>query len=297
MVVLADELLEEFFEQDLRESFRLAQVEIEDVSHVGQGGLLAGLVSAVTTQDNKRLFHRLTDELGKTIGKHNVVHKPSIGRVNRAMNFDEAKARESILPRLVVPTGPSEGGRRSPSPSPVRGGSEKEKGSLLGAPSSVQSPSSPLTAGPDPVINPLKFAVLERTPFAIDAAGDDSDEDDEEELRALGVTGGDDDAEVMDEVRSVQAQVITDEVTDLLTGRCVPGGERLGVDRGRQSDCKGLTDSFSHEVDVILGYLRNVLRPSPVSVHFRLRFNSSKSTRARSAWISELPQGHLTVSA
>ncbi|KAH7105928.1 TBC-domain-containing protein [Auriculariales sp. MPI-PUGE-AT-0066] len=205
MVVLADELLEEFFEQDLRESFRLQPVEIEDVSHVGQGGaagLLNGFLSAVTTEENRRLFNRFTDEVGKTIGKHTVMHRPSIGRVDRAMALEEPKARESLLPRLLVPLGSGSDaggdGRRSPSPSPSFR-QDKEKNALLGAPVGVQSPASPLTASASGVINPLKFAVLERTPFAIDAAGDDGETDDEDaQLDTAAVR--DDDETVLDEV-------------------------------------------------------------------------------------------------
>lgn len=48
-----------------------------------------------------------------------------------------------------------------------------------------------------PFINPAKFVVLERTPFAIDEAGDDEDDDMESHDAA---TGGEDDARVMDEV-------------------------------------------------------------------------------------------------
>lgn len=191
MVVLADELLEQFFESDLRESFRLQSVEIEDVSHHGQptGFLgLGGLLSTIVTEDNKKIFNRFTDEIGKTIGKHQVMHRPSIGRIDRKVALEEPKARESLLPptpRLHVSL------PRSPSPAGSFSGKEKEKQGLLGAP-------SPLTPTPSsPVINPIKFAVLERTPFAIDEAREDGESDDEDTSAA----GGEDDAEVMDEVR------------------------------------------------------------------------------------------------
>ena len=71
MVVLADEILESFFESDLSSSFRLNFVE--DVPQLpSDSGFLGGLLSGIVNEDNKRLFNRLTDEIGKTIGKHQV---------------------------------------------------------------------------------------------------------------------------------------------------------------------------------------------------------------------------------
>ncbi|EJD43712.1 TBC-domain-containing protein [Auricularia subglabra TFB-10046 SS5] len=185
MVVLADELLEQFFEMDLRESFRLEPVEIEDVSHHGQpsGFLgLGGLLSTIVTEDNKKIFNKFTDEIGKTIGKHQVMHRPSIGRIDRRQALEEPKARESLLPpRLQISTS------RSTSPAPGAA-ADREKQGLLRAPSpAAQTPASP-------VVNPIKFAVLERTPFAIDEAHGDGDTDDDD------VSAASVDDEVMDEV-------------------------------------------------------------------------------------------------
>lgn len=86
MVVLADEILESFFETDLSASFRLEHVpgiELPDTSP----GLLGGLWSVVATEDNKRFFNRFTDEIGKTIGKHQVreLNCKFVGSINTTL--------------------------------------------------------------------------------------------------------------------------------------------------------------------------------------------------------------------
>lgn len=71
MVVLADEVLESFFETDLSASFRLDPVPDLELPPASSG-FLGDLWSNIATQDNKKMFHKLSDELGKTIGKHQV---------------------------------------------------------------------------------------------------------------------------------------------------------------------------------------------------------------------------------
>lgn len=71
MVVLTDELLEAFFDTDLSSTFRLdREVAVPVVENTS--GLLGGLMSTILTDDNKKLFNRLADEIGKSIGKHHV---------------------------------------------------------------------------------------------------------------------------------------------------------------------------------------------------------------------------------
>lgn len=75
MVVLADEILESFFETDLSASFQLAPVpelELPPASTGGASGFLGDLWSSIATDSNKKMFNMLTDEFGKTIGKHQV---------------------------------------------------------------------------------------------------------------------------------------------------------------------------------------------------------------------------------
>ena len=71
MVVLADELLESFFDTDFSTSFQLQPVVSAPMSQPGNG-LLGGLLSSIVTDDNIKMFHKLTDEFGKTIGQHHV---------------------------------------------------------------------------------------------------------------------------------------------------------------------------------------------------------------------------------
>jgi hypothetical protein len=83
MVVLADEILESFFETDLSASFRLDPLDSESLSSSSSaslpisssssgGGLLGDLWSTIATDSNKKMFNMFTDEIGKTIGKHQV---------------------------------------------------------------------------------------------------------------------------------------------------------------------------------------------------------------------------------
>lgn len=71
MVVLADEILESFFETDLSASFRLEPV-VDIPLAQSNSGFLGGFLSNIVTDDNKKIFNRFTDEIGKTIGKHQV---------------------------------------------------------------------------------------------------------------------------------------------------------------------------------------------------------------------------------
>ena len=71
MVVLADEILESFFETDLSASFRLEPLPDFD-QPPPSAGLLGDIWSSIATDGNKKIFHKVTDEIGKTIGKHQV---------------------------------------------------------------------------------------------------------------------------------------------------------------------------------------------------------------------------------
>ena len=72
MVVLADEVLESFFETDLSASFSLQPIADMELP-LSNGGFLGDLWSNIATDTNKKMFNKLTDELGKTIGKHQVI--------------------------------------------------------------------------------------------------------------------------------------------------------------------------------------------------------------------------------
>jgi hypothetical protein len=76
MVVLAEEVLETFFETDLSESFKLQPLLDSEISPANSG-LLGDIWSSIASDNNKKMFHLFTDEIGKTIGKHQVSYMSS----------------------------------------------------------------------------------------------------------------------------------------------------------------------------------------------------------------------------
>jgi len=191
MVVLADEVLESFFEIDLRESFRLEPVPLMDLSSNAHG-FLGGIWSNIATDDNKKLFHKFSDELGKTIGKHQVIHRPSIGRYT---SVEEPKARESLLTPTMRRSSsksslaPTDSSTTLSSGSPSTSLSVDAKTANTKPLSMSQAEFSPL-----PMVHAANAALMERTPFAIDDAKDGDDDDDDDDT--------DEDDGVLDEVCS-----------------------------------------------------------------------------------------------
>jgi len=185
MVVLADEILESFFETDLSASFKLELVPDLELP-TSSGGFLEDLWSNIATEDNKKIFHKISDELGKTIGKHQVIYRPRIGRYTK---LEEPRARESLVsPASKSTLDSSDALTTSQSSSSMLtidaiAAQDSGPGSVL---SSVFSPM--------PHVKAVNAAFMERTPFAIDDAGDDDDDSD------LDMVHGEDDDQVMDEV-------------------------------------------------------------------------------------------------
>lgn len=184
MVVLADEVLESFFETDLSASFRLEPMPDLELPPASSG-FLGDLWSNIATQDNRKIFHRLSDELGKTIGKHQVIYRPTIGRFTK---LEEPTARESLI-------SPSAKTTFSGSSLGTVAGSGSSPTLALDA-SSIQDngTSSASVFSPMPHLKAVNAAFMERTPFAIDDAGDDDDDSD------LDMVHGEDDDQVLDEV-------------------------------------------------------------------------------------------------
>ncbi|KAG6811223.1 hypothetical protein H0H92_008440 [Tricholoma furcatifolium] len=190
MVVLADEILESFFETDLSNSFRLEIVPDAEVP-MSASGLLGDLWSSIASDSNKKIFNMFTDEVGKTIGRHQVIQRPSIGRYTK---LEEPKARESLLTPSM---------RKSPSKANLAGGTSPTSTPALPKSSSLTvdvnaQPSKTLPVIPPTAsLSPMAHAVnalMERTPFAIDDAKDDEEDSGEE------FEGNDNDDRVMDEV-------------------------------------------------------------------------------------------------
>lgn len=74
MVVLADEILESFFDADLSGSFYLEHVPPLIEQQHQKSGFLGGLVSSfLSNQDNRRIINNVADQIGKTMGKHQVM--------------------------------------------------------------------------------------------------------------------------------------------------------------------------------------------------------------------------------
>jgi hypothetical protein len=206
MVVLADEVLESFFETDLSASFRLEPVPLMELPP-SNSGFLGGLWSNIATDTNVKLFHKLSDEVGKTIGRHQVTHRPSIGRYT---STEDTRPRESLLTPAMRHSS-SKSSLKSTSTSTEGGGKSRSSvataessgaGASLLLPTVADAENSSLTLNPtspiglDPLAqatNVVANALMERTPFAIDDAGDDDDDDEDEEE-----TEQDD---VLDEVR------------------------------------------------------------------------------------------------
>jgi F420-0:gamma-glutamyl ligase-like protein len=75
MVVLADPLLEAFFDVDLPQSFQLHPVTDMALRPQGGSGILGnvgGFFSSLVTDDSKKLFNSFVDDMGKAIGTHQV---------------------------------------------------------------------------------------------------------------------------------------------------------------------------------------------------------------------------------
>lgn len=220
MVVLADEILESFFESDLTSSFRLEPVPEAQVPQQ-KGGFLGGLMSAIVTDDNMKIFNRFADEVGKTIGKHQVsselqsnstlatnlttqvANKPSIGKMDRVVALQEPKARESLLTasmREKQLTGSSSSSSVNVTTQPSETLAELASLTItpsisspaaLAVPTTAPASGDPVPPSPSP-LNPLAL-VSERTAFAIDEAKEE--EEDLEDFDDIAEDG------LLDEVR------------------------------------------------------------------------------------------------
>jgi len=191
MVVLADEVLESFFETDFSATFRLEPVPMMDIPN-SNTSILGGLWGSIASDDNRKIFNRLTDEVGRTIGKHQVFHRPAIGKFTK---LEEPKARESLLTPTM---------RRSASKASLKSPEDSPRTEIPST--SKSAPANLNVPQPETAISPAAFSpmpsmfeaaanaavMMERTPFAIDDAKDDDEETDEES------EGEEDD--VMDEV-------------------------------------------------------------------------------------------------
>jgi hypothetical protein len=204
MVVLADEILEAFFQTDLSASFRLEPIPEADLP-VPTTGFFGELWSNIATDGNKKLFNKFTDEVGKTIGKHQVIHRPSIGRYT---TLAEPKTQESIVSPSVKKSasttslGTTATSGTAESTAHTTGSSTQVSSSSDAKSSSSQAASliTPTPTSPHPtmsLVEAANAALMERTAFAIDDA---KDEDDEDDLVGEDEGAGGEDDQVLDEV-------------------------------------------------------------------------------------------------
>ncbi|KAF8675664.1 hypothetical protein RHS04_06641 [Rhizoctonia solani] len=252
MVVLADEILESFFESDLTASFRLEPVPEVQVPQP-KTGFLGGLMSALVTDDNLKIFNRFADEVGKTIGKHQVVSKPSIGKMSH-VTLQEPKARESLLTtpmrekqlkgspsmsNISVAEKPSETLSELASLSIAPSTSSPAALAIPASPVVVPPKDEPIPSSPNP-LNPLAL-VNERPKFAIDEAKEE--EEDLDDLDAVAAEDG-----LLDEVDAFleehdaglsAAEKDAAKATPELSRRAEPGK----LSRERPSEAN---DSFPH---------------------------------------------------
>lgn len=226
--MLADELLEGFFDKALAASFQLVRTEAEDFHQANQKpeGLLGGLMNLVVNDSyvppfhamacqtehmltlgrNKTRFNRLADGFGSALGKHAEWRKPALSKINSPTSPQpvDLGTRESLL----TPQQQQQQRQRSQS-------SVSQLSTQSGQSSSSPSARTPETRSlaevesryreESQMVRAAQEAVMQRPNFAIDAIGDSDGEDDEAEVE--------DDSGVMDEVsppRSVYSGLCTD---------------------------------------------------------------------------------------
>ncbi|WVQ75931.1 hypothetical protein IAR50_005566 [Cryptococcus sp. DSM 104548] len=216
MVVLADELLESFFDHDLPASFKLEVAEEEDYhqAHQRPDGLLGGLMNLVVTNENKSRLNRFADGFGAALGKHAEWRKPSLAKAADpavASASTDLRARESLL-TPAQQQGFFQRNRSSSSTSHVSQASQASQasnktGSTIGGASMEEKRSLADVAAryreESQMVKAAQEAVMQRPNFAIDAIGDSDDEGDDEEG---GGEGDEETAAIMNEVERFLAQ-------------------------------------------------------------------------------------------
>jgi hypothetical protein len=121
MVVLADELLESFFDTDLTESWKL---EMQVVETPLRTGFLGGIINALVTDENKERLNRLADAVGRQLEIQSgfsfllqnkgdaypsvaIESKPAIGKMDAATAMSDPKTREALMPGRSPTTSPT----------------------------------------------------------------------------------------------------------------------------------------------------------------------------------------------
>lgn len=193
MVVLADELLESFFDEDLQASWQLETLIVEEkVVKAGAAGWFDTIVSTLVTDENKDRLNSLADLAGRSLNIQQISSVPALGKL------------DSVSSLLIAPRGSLLS--RNPSTSPQPNESSTSSAILsnpLSAASMRDTPAypPPFSATPlPPLPNPWSDVnsmqsndefetaarALERPRFSEDAATEDHAENDEEEEKVEG---------------------------------------------------------------------------------------------------------------
>lgn len=221
MCILADSLLEEFFEADLTNSWRLEVLIAEEKpkqagATAAVGGWWGGIVSAVMTDENKvsrrlRLtshcadrfrvaqerLNRLADEVGKRLDIQTIEHRPSIGKLDAAAAAIEPTARDSLFSTSNRPpkTAPAVAEVANPlSAAAMRMPAYPAVSNPWADAPSKSSSSSPTPARHEIDVQAAASQALNREQFVIDDVADGDEED---------YAGGEGDAELMNQVEKM----------------------------------------------------------------------------------------------
>lgn len=162
MVVLADELLESFFSEDLTNSWHLEPLT-EDIPQPRHPGLITGrltnFVSSFITDENKEYLGKLADDIGKRLDIQQIEQKPALGRLTGAAALQEPLERATLLST-------SKAGHTSPlmAPSPYSAASMRQP---------VVAPARPSLASNAPELSPTdELSTSQASPAAINAAAE-----------------------------------------------------------------------------------------------------------------------------
>jgi len=236
MVVLADELLEAFFSEDLANCWHLEPLteDLPPPKPSGATGRFANFVGSFMTDENKDYLSKLADDIGKKLDIQHVEQKPSLGRLTGAAAMQEPQERATLLSTSksqsrqtspLLPTSPySAASMRQavnlPPLTPPSLSVDVEKELASGSvPSAVAEAAEKdivdkaLPSAPTDQI--LGLGIMDERPrFAIDDAGDeDSDVEDDADVTI------DDDAALMNDVDAFLSSV--DATTDGVDSKTV----------------------------------------------------------------------------
>ncbi|KAM0793168.1 hypothetical protein ACM66B_000642 [Microbotryomycetes sp. NB124-2] len=245
MCILADSLLEEFFEADLSNSWRLEVLIPEEKPRQpgatgAVGGWLGGIVNAVMTDENKERFNKLADAVGKQLDIQTIEQRPSIGKMDAAAAAIEPQARDSLF---STSTKSSKGPQKTLSSSTAQDHVNPLSAAAMrmpaypetsnpwaDAPSSSSTSKKASTIRHEIDVQKAAEQAMDRPQFVIDDAGgqgadEDGFDDDDEEFGAF--SNGHEDSDLMNQVDKMLV-----EEEQGLTGSAAKSGQDLPERQG-----------------------------------------------------------------